>query len=368
MTFDAVIAGHVCLDIIPEVPPVDLRQALVPGTVFEIGTAQFATGGVPSNTGRTMVRLGINPCLIGKVGADLFGQTILNLFREDDPRLADHMRVVPGEATSYTIVVSPPGSDRFFMHCAGANHSFGADDIPYNLLRDTRLFHFGYPPYMRRMYANDGAELVEMFQRAKEAGVLTSLDMALPDPKGPSGQVNWARILKRTLPAVDFFLPSLDEMLFMLPRAGSPPDVQITELAADVLSMMNGGVLVIKLGERGIYLRSGASACEGWRHRELWVPAFKPEPMVGATGAGDAAIGGLLAAILRGLPPEDALTFAAAVGACNVEAADALSGIRGWEATQQRIDAGWPRIPVRPEAQGWTWDEARRLWVGPFNR
>ncbi len=367
MTFDAMIAGHVCLDIIPEVPPVDFRQALVPGALFEIGPAQFATGGVPSNTGRTMVRLGISPCLIGKVGADLFGQVILDLFREDDPHLADHMRVVPGEATSYTIVVSPPGSDRFFMHCAGANHTFGAEDIPYDLLLNARLFHFGYPPYMRRMYAHDGAELVQMFRRAKEKGVLTSLDMALPDPKGASGQVNWRCILEHTLPYVDVFLPSLDELLFMLPRTGSSPDVLMSELAGDVLSMMHNGIIVIKLGARGIYLRAGATVLETWQHRELWVPAFRPNRLVGTTGAGDAAIGGLLAAILRGYSSEDALTFAAAVGACNVEAADALSGIRGWEATRQRIDAGWSHLPLQPNAPGWVWDEAHQLWVGPHN-
>jgi sugar/nucleoside kinase (ribokinase family) len=48
-----------------------------------------------------------------------------------------------------------------------------------------------------------------------------------------------------------------------------------------------------------------------------------------------------LAALLRDVPPERALAIAAAVGACNVEAADALSGVRSWEETLARIDAGW---------------------------
>jgi hypothetical protein len=53
------------------------------------------------------------------------------------------------------------------------------------------------------------------------------------------------------------------------------------------------------------------------------------------------------------------------VGACNVEAADALSGIRSWDATQARIVGGWARAPVIIDAPGWEWDEARQLWIGP---
>ena len=65
-----------------------------------------------------------------------------------------------------------------------------------------------------------------------------------------------------------------------------------------------------------------------WCGRELWVPCFIPDTLVGTTGAGDATIAGFLTALLRGVSPERALTIASAVGACNVEAADALSGVR----------------------------------------
>jgi len=54
-----------------------------------------------------------------------------------------------------------------------------------------------------------------------------------------------------------------------------------------------------------------------------------------------------------------------AVGACNVEAADALSGLRSWEDTLGRIRLGWERLPVTLSAPGWSWDEPGQLWVGP---
>ncbi|MBN1679676.1 MAG: carbohydrate kinase family protein [Anaerolineae bacterium] len=361
------------MDIIPEMQSIDLSKLTRPGSAVEVGPALVATGGAVPNTGRGLARLGISTRLMGKVGDDPFGDIILRLIREDHPALADDMIVAPGETSSYTIVFSLPGVDRFFWHCVGANDTFGADDVSYDRLRDARLFHFGYPPFMREFRINDGAALVDMFRRAKAAGVITSLDMALPDPNGPSGQVNWRLILERTLPHVDLFLPSLDELLFMV--GGNDPtsesaDTRIMNAAAGVLAMMGAGVVVIKLGSRGLYLRTGpegfpALDAAGWRNRELWAPCFRPEPLVGTTGAGDAAIAGFLAAVLRGQLVEEAVTTAAAVGACNVEAADALSGVISWEATQARIDAGWARDQVTIDAPGWAWDDTHSVWVGP---
>jgi sugar/nucleoside kinase (ribokinase family) len=124
---------------------------------------------------------------------------------------------------------------------------------------------------------------------------------------------------------------------------------EIRALAQRALDM-GAQVVLLKLGERGLYLRTGAveelgrggAACaDSWRERELWQPAFCPDEVVGTTGAGDATIAGFLAALLRGASPERALAIAAAVGACNVEAADALSGVQSWEQTLARIDAGW---------------------------
>jgi sugar/nucleoside kinase (ribokinase family) len=93
----------------------------------------------------------------------------------------------------------------------------------------------------------------------------------------------------------------------------------------------------------------------------MWVPCFVPAELVGTTGAGDATIAGFLTALLRDVPPERALTIAAAVGACNVEAADALSGVRSWGETLARIDAGWARALL--SIPGWEVDSSG-VWHG----
>ncbi|RPI22372.1 MAG: carbohydrate kinase family protein, partial [Chloroflexota bacterium] len=99
-----------------------------------------------------------------------------------------------------------------------------------------------------------------------------------------------------------------------------------------------------------------------WANVELWSPCFQVDA-VGTNGSGDATIAGFLAALLRGAGPQDAVRAAVGVGACNVEAADALSGILSWEDTQERIRAGWAQRALILDAPGWKWDAAERLWV-----
>ena len=69
---------------------------------------------------------------------------------------------------------------------------------------------------MANCYKNEGAELLQIFEIAKSAGAITSLDMALPDPTSDSGNAPWQKILEKVLPYVDIFLPSIEEAYFML--------------------------------------------------------------------------------------------------------------------------------------------------------
>jgi len=293
-----------------------------------------------------------------------------------------------GESSSYTLVIAPPGTDRFFLHCPGTNDTFGSADISDLFLRDTRLFHLGYPPLLRRMYADGGKELASIFQRAREAGATTSLDMSLPDISRPSGQADWEAILTLTLPYVDVFLPSVEELLLMLDRArymelvstvgqgGMLTALSGSEIVAlaDRAMELGAHIVVLKAGDRGLMVRTCGDLADigratpqdaaNWQNRELWAPSFKAI-VVSTAGSGDAAIAGFLAAMLHGQSIEQAANTAAAVGAFNVEALDTLSGIRSWDETQRRIRAGWETQTVPQPAEGWVWRPATRLWHGP---
>ncbi|MCO6452244.1 MAG: carbohydrate kinase family protein [Caldilineales bacterium] len=364
----------------------DFYSAFRPGRLVEVGNVHFSTGGPVANTGLALNRLGINAQLMGKVGADLYGDEIRHLVQEHAPHLAQGMVVDANADTSYTVVINPPKVDRIFLHFPGANNTFCAADVDYEIVARSRVFHLGYPPIMRSLYENDGAELAEIFRRAKETGVTTSLDMSLPDASTASGRADWTTILSRTLPYVDVFLPSAEEIFFMLRREAfermAASGGVLDQVTPPLLSEVSGQMLemgcamaIIKLGHRGFYLRTGsaerlasmgriAADAAVWANVEIWAPAFRVEE-VGATGSGDASIAGFLASLLRGLSPAETVVMATAVGACNVEAADGLSGIRPWDATRERIAAGWPKHDLVIDAPGWHFDETTKLWFGP---
>jgi len=387
------VAGHICLDLIPTITTSvsGLDALLVPGKLVDVGPVLMSTGGTVSNTGLALHRLGIPTLLMGKVGDDMFGRAILEIVREKDKQLAEGMIVSEGEATSYTVVINPPGVDRVFMHCPGTNDTFGSNDVAYDKLESASLFHFGYPPLMQKMYLDNGAELADMFKRVKELDVTTSLDMARPDPASPAGKTDWRAILERTLPFVDIFLPSLDETLFMLDRKKFDSLEQTGEIAAHVddgllhnlsgrLLDMGARIVALKLGDQGIYLRTTDNSSslmsigkcapdnpDKWVGRELLAPCFKTE-VVGTTGAGDCTIAGFLTGFTLGLGPGAVLTAATAVGACNVEKADATSGIVSWREVQQRIINSPQRLPVAVLLEEWSWDESANIWRSPRDR
>ncbi|GIV76760.1 MAG: kinase [Litorilinea sp.] len=385
---DVIVAGHLCLDIIPTFGQerTGVEHLLAPGRLVHVGPAQIATGGAVSNTGLALHRLGVATRLMGKVGADLFGQAILEVIRRRDPRLAETMIVDETVPSSYTIVINPPGVDRSFLHCPGANDTFSSADVQSEQLVGARIFHFGYPPLMRQMYADGGVELSTLLRRARNAGLITSLDMAHVDSQSAAGQVDWRAWLHECLPTVDLFLPNLEEAFFILDRKRFQATVEragdagllaavdgalLGELA-DQLLTLGAAVVGLKLGEQGLYLRTTSNPARlaslglepVWLGRELLAPAFQVQ-VVGTTGAGDCAIAGFLAALLRGLPPEASLTAATAAGACNVEQADAISGMMSWDAMWQRVQAGWPQRPVGLSLPGWQWDASAGLWRGP---
>jgi sugar/nucleoside kinase (ribokinase family) len=390
-TYEAVVAGHLCLDVIPNLTDSFLdpfEKTFLPGHTLLVGPVTFCTGGPVSNTGLALNKLGIQTQLMGKVGDDLLGQAVREIISAYGAHLADGIIVDKAVGTSYTVVISPPDIDRLFMHYPGANDTFCTDDVRYERVSETRLFHFGYPPLLRSMFEDNGEQLVEVFRRAKEIGVTTSLDMSLPARSSAAGMADWATILRSMLPYVDVFLPSIEETLYTLHRqtyeelfratgGGDILPLVTPQLLSDLSQeLIDLGVKIvgIKMGYRGLYLRtadqrtigalgrSRPSDLAAWASKELWAPCFRVD-VVGTTGAGDAAIAGFLSALLRDLSPEAAVTAAVAVGACNVEAADALSGILTWGETMDRVASGWARHELQLEAPGWRYDEDYLVWT-----
>lgn len=370
MTPEVVVAGHICLDVIPELPgSVPAVSLLTPGKLTVVGPAAVSTGGAVANTGLALHKLGTAVRLVGKVGEDPLGAALLDVLRRISAPLAEGMIVAPGESSSYTVVMNLPGADRAFLHHPGANDTFAPRDLTDEHLRGARWFHFGYPPLMRGMRAGDGDALRELFLHAKSQGLITSLDMAFVDPASDAAQTNWPLLLEKVLPHVDVFLPSLDEIAYMLGLTlEDGVSVEAVRDIATRLLDLGAGMAALKLGSHGLYLRTAEDGgrltgfdAAHWAGKELTAPCFQVRE-AGATGSGDCTIAGFIAGALRGLAPAQVSLGAVGTGACCVERPDATSGIIPWEVLQARIAEGWQQHAPTLRFPGLAQDAATGVW------
>ncbi len=364
-----VAAGHICIDITPVFPggnPLAYRELLTPGKLIHVDAADIHTGGSVANAGLAMGLFGVQVQLAGKIGQDAFGDMVLERLRQRG--CAQGLIRDPQGSTSYSVVLAPPGVDRIFLHHPGANDTFLSGDIPQRMLEEAALLHFGYPPLMKGMYENDGEETFRLMRRARELGAATSLDMAAVDPASPAGQVNWRRALEKTLPYVDFFVPSVEELGFMLDRhlyeswqkkATGQEITGILSVEADIRPLaqeclaLGARVVLVKCGARGMYWCAGqdvehisprvALPWKLWAGKEGFERSFVPARVLSATGAGDTSIAAFLAAMLEGCPPEACVELATAAGACCVESYGALDGLLPLPQIRERIRAGWEK-------------------------
>ena len=392
---EIVAAGHTCLDLIPAFTingkVNKLTDVLVPGKMINMGECVVVGGGPVTNAGVSIRRLGVKTELIGKVGNDDFGKEILSWYEEHEGHFQG-IKAVDGESTSYTIAICLPGIDRFYLHHCGANDTFGYDDMDFDLVRRSKLLLFGYPPWMRKLYERNGAELTRILKHAKELGTTTALDLSLPDADGYGDKFDWLAILKDWVPLSDMMMPSAEEIFYFLykekflrmrAQLGAKGSVLDHLTVRDIATMgndlieMGTAVALIKCGHRGLYVRTadkdrleelGAAKCsdlENWANRELWFPVYQEEKFVGALGSGDSAIAGFLAAFVWCHTIESCLRYANAAGSMNVTVPDGLTWNKGFNDLTTRIKAGWKTKEMHIDELGWK--KHHEFWAGPLD-
>jgi sugar/nucleoside kinase (ribokinase family) len=309
-------------------------------------------------------RFGKKVRLNGLLGDDAIGR--LAMEQLNDRGLAEGMTTTDREGTAFSIVIAPPGVDRLFLESAGCNKIFDTSFVDFEAASRSRVFHFGYPPLLRRFFLNDGEQLVGLFRRLQACGVATSLDFSLPDPGGESGRVDWPKVLRLVLPHTDLFVPSLEELLqIMAPTRRGEHKGRVTgvgpsdESTLDFIrkigrQLIDSGlpVLLVKAGHEGAYLLTGDVSAlkdrlqagldvKAWNHREAWCAACRADDsrVLNTCGAGDTAAAAFVAAILEGEDPECAMRYAAVAGRDRLYCRDGCSELGDWQTLTQAIES-----------------------------
>ena len=117
MALEVIAAVHLCLDLIPRMPQTAARGAgvadlLRPGAPIETGRMTVGAGGPVCTTGFAKKIFGAKAGFMAWVG-DEIGRTTLKMAERYGS--AECIRVAPGEGSSYSVVLAPPGIDRIFL-------------------------------------------------------------------------------------------------------------------------------------------------------------------------------------------------------------------------------------------------------------
>ena len=396
---DVLVAGHICFDIIPKFSKTEYRsldKIFVPGNLVNIGEPALSTGGPVTNTGFAISKLGAKVDFMAKVGDDIFGNAVIKMMEKETGAASKGIKKEKGVFSPYTVCVALPNIDRVFLHHPGTNDTFGYKDIDFDIVKNAKIFHLGYPPLMRKLYQNDGIELVRILKKAKSLNLTTSVDMSLPDPESESGRADWDAILRNILPHVDLFLPSIEETMFMLmpekhkqlkSSLRSEDDivdhisVTVFTKLSDILLEYGAKIATLKCAHRGFYVRTAGKAVldkigpnkpenlDSWTNRELWAPSYRITSIASALGSGDSAVAGFLVAFLKSTSAEEAIRYANAVGAQNLSTYDATSGIGNWEETKKMVnneEAVFNELKIT--TPGWRRAKDMKTWTGPNDR
>ena len=137
-------------------------------------------GGAPCNVLAMLEKLGKKAAFIGKVGNDMFGTQLKNAVEEVN--IDTRNLVIDKEVhTTLAFVHTYPDGDRdfSFYRNPGADMMLTRDEVQEDLIRDSRIFHFGTLSSTHESVREATRYAIDV---AKEAGCIVSFDPNLRPP------------------------------------------------------------------------------------------------------------------------------------------------------------------------------------------
>ncbi|MCP3773799.1 ribokinase [Paenibacillus sp. MZ04-78.2] len=257
----------------------------------------FIPGGKGANQAVAAARLGGQTTMIGFVGDDMFGHSLIESLQQDAIHTS-FVRKVKGKATGIASIILAE-SDNQIVVIPGANDHFSPEHLheleAVIAEHDIVLVQLEIP-------LETAAAACEIGKKAGKTVILN------PAPARPLPQ--------SMLSCVDYITPNRLELATLTGLNTSGDGLQT---AMEALLDMGPRCIVTTLGEEGsAYLRKGETLRK--------VPAFRV-PVVDTTGAGDAYNGGLAYALGAGSELEEAVAFACKVSAIAVTKLGAQAGM-----------------------------------------
>lgn len=289
------VVGSINMDL---VVVADRRPA--PGETLFGSTFRTIAGGKGANQAVAAARLGGATAMAGRLGDDLFGDSLAQSLRQEG---IDTSLVVrgAGETSGVAVITVDKSGENDIIVVSGANVGWTEPEIQAAVAalqgRGTLLLQLEIPLPV----------VIRLAQAARAAGVRVVLD-----PAPPAAEPLPAELLAN----VDLLVPNEHEAAALTGiRIETADDAR---QAATVLREAGVRAAIVKLGARGVVLQTA----EGTEY----IPGFKVQA-VDSTAAGDTFAGALAVALEEGKQLHEAIRFAQAAAALSVTRLGAQSSI-----------------------------------------
>lgn len=277
------VIGSLNMDLV-----VNVDIMLKPGQTIIGSNFKEVPGGKGANQAVAMARLNGNVSMIGKVGEDGFGQTLINSLKNDKVDTT-YIQTAKG-ATGVALITVDKNAQNSIVVSPGANFEVKEDDIDNNIeaIKNSDIVVLQLEtPLNTIKYA---------LNKAKELNKYTILNPA------PAVKLD-DEIIKN----VDLLTPNETELEII--SGVSIETEEDIQKAAQIMIEKGVKELIVTLGSKGsLYIN---------KEKSMFKKAYKVEA-VDTTAAGDSYTGALAVALSQDKNIEDAMDFASKVGALSV--------------------------------------------------
>ncbi len=292
--YDIITIGDCCVDLILSggsvVPEFGQKEKIVDNYFLEMG-------GSCTIFACQAAKLGLRTAVIGKVGADPFGDLIHQRLSGAGVDVS-HMTRDKDLKTGITVVMNT-GSNRAMLTYIGTINVIDKDDVPEGLLASTRHLHIGSYFLMNRIRPHYPGIIEAVKANRGTVSIDTNWD---PTERWDGG-------LKTLLPLVDILMPNEEEAKAI--SGTKTVDAAVAALREVV------PVIVVKRGKEGATVHA-----KGLDHA---VPAEKIE-VVDTVGSGDSFDAGFLHGYLNDMPLLDCTRIGSICGSLKTRAAGGIAG------------------------------------------
>ena len=310
---------------------VDMFPAETGRRIAEVSAFMPVPGGAPANAAVAAARLGAKSAFIGKVGDEAFGRHLSDVLAAEGVEVRGIR--FDGEARTTLAFIAKPDPDHaefVFYRNPGADTRLRADELDGELLRTTRVLHFGLLSLSEEPIRSATWEAMRL---AREGGAVISFDLNFRPTlwRNPTEAYDQAIAMLSHADVVklnEIELEVISEGRLRVADLGlgteefegklQDPNSKIAEVVRGILRR-GPKLCVVTFGPNGSYVQT-----EGWAG---FVPAFRVKA-IDALGCGDAFTAGLLSQLVSSgdwrerLAPSRlraSIRYASAVGAITAQ-------------------------------------------------